>query len=234
MVAVQAHKASLGSGIVIRAVKERQEYNVLIRRPHLGGQPVGVLIHVHPQPLSLLFFLLEEHLGEPLVVAGGGGAALLHQIVLRQSEDGIHHNRAVQHRGFRQKLVNAPGARDNAQVFLIGNIHGHGAGVDIEHAAGNRGAFPEAGTLRGLLAHSAAHIRSVFQGRQASHQILQAEKGQKLLVKAPVPQVHQTGAGIVGLLRERFSGQAEPNVVLTLKNPLRIFQNLGLMFLKPV
>ena len=69
-------------------------------------------------------------------------AGLLDQVILGQTEQGIHLHLAVQDRLAPQVFIDGPGARDHADVALVQHVHGDrerraehartGAGFDID------------------------------------------------------------------------------------------------------
>ena len=110
----------------------------VLRRRHRRGELLGKLVHADAALPREPLLLLEKELGEPFIVARRGRAALLDEVEAGKAEERVHHDGLVQHGRSGDVLVDAPGARDDAEILLVGHVHRDGAGIDVEHAACHR------------------------------------------------------------------------------------------------
>ena len=131
------------------------------------------------------------------------------------------------------KLVDAPGAGDGHQLLGGGDVGGHGAGVDVEHAAGHGGALRQTGELGGLGVDLAAQVIGVADGGQHVKGLADAQLLQNGAVKPGVFHIHQTGAGDIGGLAEGLAGETEADVVLYGEDVLNVVIDLGQVVLEP-
>ena len=131
------------------------------------------------------------------------------------------------------KLVDAPGTGDGHQLLGGGDVGGHGAGVDVEHAAGHGGALRQTGELGGLGVDLAAQVIGIADGGQHVKGLADAQLLQNGAVKPGVLHVHQTGAGDVGGLAEGLAGETEADVVLYGEDVLDVVIDLRQVILEP-
>ncbi|MPN25285.1 hypothetical protein SDC9_172692 [bioreactor metagenome] len=85
--------------------------------------------------------LRQQRGNKPFQIARAGRAAFLHEIVFRQKRIGVHQHAAIGHGRAAKVLVNAPGARNHADVVFVDHVDGNGACVDVKRAARNGRAF---------------------------------------------------------------------------------------------
>ena len=230
---LDADKSRMRAGLLVATHQKGQEQ----RTPFAGGQRSGHRIEpvVHRAALPRQRFLQfgQQRIDEPLVVARRGRTALLDQVVAGNAEQRIHHHRAVEHRDRADIFVDAPRPGDHADALLVGGIHRHGAGVDVEHAADHGSSGLQARERGCLFGNPAADIRRKPQGRQCGGNRLQPEKSEQPRIVVPRMQVHQVRARIIRHLGESFARQAEPDVILALEHPADIAVVLRLVVPQP-
>ena len=230
---VQPDEAAPGVGMGVAGHQEGMEDGHKGLRGQGRGPGVHHVVHTAAAGFGLRLRLGQQRLDEPLVVARRGGAGLLDQVVIRQREQRIHLDPSVQHRLPAQVFIDAPGARDHANVLRIQHVHRDGAGVDVEHAPGHRGARLEAAPFSRLLRDMTRDVQRTAQRRQRPAQAAQPKAVQQRVVVLPGVEVHQVRPGIVGDLGAGLAGQPEAHVVLALKHPLDVVHHLRLVVLEP-
>ena len=79
-------------------------------------------------------------------------------------------------------------------VVFVDDVHGDRAGVDVEHAAGQRRPFLEPGLAGGALVHRAAEVGRLLERRQRVIQFFEAEFGEQLAIETALANVEQVRA----------------------------------------
>ena len=176
MEVAHTHKGAHRVGMYVAGHQEGKENRALLLYRNGIRPPVHLLIDIPSCFLQLRLQLRQKILDKPLVIASAGGTAFFNQIVSGQAEKGIHHYLAVHHRPGTDILVDAPGARDHADIFLVHHVYRQGAGVDIKRAARHLGSGQQTGFFRGLRGDLAADLRRAAQGRQLFHAVGKAEQ----------------------------------------------------------
>ena len=139
-------------------------------------------------------------MNKPLQISRRGGAALLHQIVSGHAEERILGG-GVYHGVIRNVLVDAPGARNGAEITARDRPRGQRAGVNIEHTAADGSTRPQACHLGHLGSHPTAYIVGIAQRRKLTIKLGHSHRLADAGVEVLSHQIHQTAPRIIGDFR---------------------------------
>ncbi len=144
----QSDQAARGVRPDARPVQKRQEEQTGFVDGGLSDPRIDLRVRIGAGFLRRLGSAAKELREEPLEVGRRGGASLEHQIVARHAVARRHED-IVDDRRRRHILIDAPGAKRHAELMLIEQRGGEGAGIDVEQATGHRRAGRQAGELGG-------------------------------------------------------------------------------------
>ena len=226
-------KSTLCQCILIGPVKERQKDHFAVLRLDRCYPLIRDIVDRSSLCFCFLFFIAHQISDEPFHVSRRCRTALFNKKISRHTEHRIQIYRAVCHRLFPDKFVDAPGSGDHAHLLLIRKSGGDSAGVHIKHAGRHRGSFLKACLLSRFFCHGSAYFSGIFERRQLLITLLKSEKFHQLSVMFSCIHIDQVSARAIRIFTVGNSGQAITDVVFYRKNILCLLQYLGHILFKP-